>query len=1680
MQINHFKIVPEKDGYTVVVYLDPSLEEFGGELGKIPEHARELKQQIQSFIKSKFPNMNIRSAKVMVGSMIVATIALNPTLFDMKAKAATYAYNTPHQVEYVVKPGDSLSVIAKKYGTTVDAIMFTNNLPSTLIIAGQTIKIPSSTTNVDTKPTADIVDDSSAVTTYTVVSGDSLSVIAKKFNTTVNAIKRLNHLTSDIIYVGQVLKVSEKAAPTTTEPTEQKEDITATSTYIVTSGDALSLIAKRFNTTVAKIKELNNLTSDTIYVGQKLKIPGSATGSINVPTETEVQPEQSPGQDAEQTKTYTVVSGDTLYKIARRYNTTIDAIKQTNQLQSNTIYVGQKLQIPGTQEQIAEQDTTAPAAPQFNPFERINAANQNHYLISGKTEPNATVQLTITDESGEKIVKALKADTSGNFSETMSLAHLQDGLIQVTVTATDEAGNISTETIESIVKDTTIAKSVFNNLEQITSENVHRYVLSGTAEPDAMVYMILKDSNNFEMKLQATADSTGDFQIEVDTRSLADGPISFTSYTIDQAGNRSASQSLTTVKETVIPAPVIGTANPINAQNAGQYTIFGTARPNATVEVVISDGVNPPVVTEATADLNGEFSVDIDVRSLLDAELNITASQISEHGVKSAVAKATVQKDTAVPGIPDLTLSDYINLENQSNFSIKGFAEKQAEIFVKIIDQEENTIETSGKVNERGEFSLPMDVSTLQDGEITVEVYQVDRAGNLSATSKKVMTKDTSIPEQIELDALPGIYNGNESAFQISGIAEPLLQIEMVITDGDLSETYQFMTDGVGKFSQTVDMSVFKEGEISISFTGINKAGNRNELTTMSLIKDTIIENINLEKVADYINRSNQNEFVLSGLSTEEGATITVIASDGTKELTATAHVQDGKFNLPVDLSTLDDGPVTIEFSQKDLYRNERVLGTITVQKDTIVENPVISKNGFYYQGNQLIFGLNGSAEAGADVTVTFYDQHDNVIVTQSTKANQNGFYAMVFPLNQDDYTQIARTEVTQRDVAGNTSEVVAIAMDTHTITQGETLSSIAKRYNTTVDALKMINNLTGDTVQAGQSLILPITATEVVNLGYMYYGDVEDSQRFINETAASMNIVAPSYFEINPDGSLKITWALNTAFIEAMHDQGIRVVPYLSNNWDRDLGRAMLQNKELASTQIAEAIERYNLDGVNVDIENVTDEDRADYTEFVRLLREKIPDSKEVSVAVAANPNGWTEGWHGSYDNKALAEASDYLMIMAYDESFVGSDPGPVASYRWVERSIIQALKDGVQSDQIVVGIAQYGRYWKDGDRVGGYGIANWQVEELVEKYGGTVIFDEESLSPMARITIDENDPKPIVNGKTLSAGTYTIWYENEESIQYKLSLVEKYNLRGVGNWNIVQGTEGIWNNYATGLPDSVPVSNPYIPPVEKAPQGSTYSVVAGDSLSQIAKKFGTTVNEIKELNHLTSDMIFVGQTLLIPNEQVVEEAEPVEVAPEPTDEEVIVPIDEPTQPESNTVEEAPQTENAPVENTVTEATTYVVSAGDSLYRIAQKFNTTINAIIEANNLTTDTIYIGQSLTIPTDTTVESVAPASITYTVVPGDSLSLIAKRYNTSVQAIKNANHLTSDTIYVGQQLTIPSDQQESAEQSLINYTVVAGDSLSVIAKRYNTSVNEIKRINNLQSDMIRIGQVLKIPK
>ena len=207
----------------------------------------------------------------------------------------------------------------------------------------------------------------------------------------------------------------------------------------------------------------------------------------------------------------------------------------------------------------------------------------------------------------------------------------------------------------------------------------------------------------------------------------------------------------------------------------------------------------------------------------------------------------------------------------------------------------------------------------------------------------------------------------------------------------------------------------------------------------------------------------------------------------------------------------------------------------------------------------------------------------------------------------------------------------------------------------------------------------------------------------------------------------------------------------------------------------------------------------------------------------------------------------------------------------------------------------------------------------------------------------------------------------------------------------------------------------------------GNLYTVKRGDTLYSIANRYNTTVQEIKNLNNLISNNLTIGQTLIIPT---------YEVTP-PTNEEE-----------------------------------YIVQAGDSLYSIANRFNTTVNDLIEYNNLATTVLSVGQSIRIP------SIGSSNLVYIVKKGDTLYQIANSYGVSVDAIKNLNNLTSNTLTIGQELYIP-EGTIIEEFDYVVYKVEPGDTLYSIANKYNTTPDAIKNYNNLTSNLLTINQILQIP-
>ncbi|MBP3800051.1 MAG: LysM peptidoglycan-binding domain-containing protein [Bacilli bacterium] len=157
-----------------------------------------------------------------------------------------------------------------------------------------------------------------------------------------------------------------------------------------------------------------------------------------------------------------------------------------------------------------------------------------------------------------------------------------------------------------------------------------------------------------------------------------------------------------------------------------------------------------------------------------------------------------------------------------------------------------------------------------------------------------------------------------------------------------------------------------------------------------------------------------------------------------------------------------------------------------------------------------------------------------------------------------------------------------------------------------------------------------------------------------------------------------------------------------------------------------------------------------------------------------------------------------------------------------------------------------------------------------------------------------------------------------------------------------------------------------------------------------------------------------------------------------------------------------------------------YTVVPGDTLYKIANLYNLSVDELKRINNLDTNTISVGQKLLVNPNNVNND--PNYITYTVVPGDSLSKLARQFNTTVDEIKSINNLTSNTIVIGEELLIPNNTVEEDPIDIVNpslYVVKRGDSLWKIARDFNTTVDEIISLNNLDSINLQIGQTLQIP-
>lgn len=321
------------------------------------------------------------------------------------------------------------------------------------------------------------------------------------------------------------------------------------------------------------------------------------------------------------------------------------------------------------------------------------------------------------------------------------------------------------------------------------------------------------------------------------------------------------------------------------------------------------------------------------------------------------------------------------------------------------------------------------------------------------------------------------------------------------------------------------------------------------------------------------------------------------------------------------------------------------------------------------------------------------------------------------------------------------------------------------------------------------------------ISFAYLYGSAPSSYEASIERTHQTFNRVSPTYFGVNADGTLALK-LVDPTFIYNMHQEGIKVVPRLTADWNRQLGEKALANQKVLINQLAQAVNKDQLDGVNVDFEQLMPSDKNALTQFVSNLKKKLGPNKEVSVAVAANPYGWTEGWQGSYDDGALAKACDYLILMAYDESWEGSAPGPVAGLPFVKKSIDFALNQGVPNNKLILGVPLYGRLWSSDLSVSGSAVPLYEVTMIQQKFKPNYSFITSQQTPVATFAIGSNSNFRINNwSPPLAAGVYTLYYENTESISSKLNLVNTQQLGGSAVWSLGEDDPSLWSFYKAAL---------------------------------------------------------------------------------------------------------------------------------------------------------------------------------------------------------------------------------------------------------------------------------------
>lgn len=298
------------------------------------------------------------------------------------------------------------------------------------------------------------------------------------------------------------------------------------------------------------------------------------------------------------------------------------------------------------------------------------------------------------------------------------------------------------------------------------------------------------------------------------------------------------------------------------------------------------------------------------------------------------------------------------------------------------------------------------------------------------------------------------------------------------------------------------------------------------------------------------------------------------------------------------------------------------------------------------------------------------------------------------------------------------------------------------------------------------------------VNLVWDYYSEYAKAPDRMGETMDGVNVVSPSFFSLERESNGEIYDNAKddgAEYIEWAHNNNYQVWAMFSNNSLKDTTSQILndyEKREAMIENLMDLVEEYNLDGVNVDFENMNESDKNVYSRFLIELAPRLKKiGKTLSVDVTA-PDG-SETWSLCFDKNTIANVADYIVFMAYDQYGTSSNKaGTTAGYNWVEANIKKFLgQEDVDPEKIILGIPLYMRLWEEDDD----GTAKPEVVNMKD------MFD---VLPENQVAKWDEELKQYYVEYEEDGKTYKMWVENEKSVGEKINLANQYNLAGIAFW--------------------------------------------------------------------------------------------------------------------------------------------------------------------------------------------------------------------------------------------------------------------------------------------------------